>query len=83
MIWNGYIAPKENEFMQSNNLRARNRAILYVLIGLTALLYMVAFIRVGGNPFPRKIYKKSTHTTAVIEQTEPSKQPHQTLKVQD
>ncbi len=48
--------------MQSVNFKARNRAILYILIGVVTLLYMVAFIRVGGNPFPRKVYAKKTQT---------------------
>ncbi len=51
--------------MQSVNFKARNRAIFYILVSIVALLYMVAFIRVGGNPFPRKVYAKKTQTVLV------------------
>lgn len=31
------------------NLKQRNRALLYLLIGLSLLLYVVAFIRMKGG----------------------------------
>jgi hypothetical protein len=31
------------------NLKERNRALLYILVGLSLLLYVVAFIRIKGG----------------------------------
>jgi hypothetical protein len=37
--------------MLSPNHKARNRAILFLLLLVVAILYCVGFIRVGGRPF--------------------------------
>lgn len=31
------------------HLKQRNRAILYILVGLSLLLYVIAFVRVKGG----------------------------------
>lgn len=32
-----------------NNLKQRNRALLWILVGLCLLLYIVSFIKTQGN----------------------------------
>jgi hypothetical protein len=34
---------------RERNLRARNRALLFVLLGLVALFYLVAIVRMSGG----------------------------------
>jgi hypothetical protein len=35
--------------IQDPHLKKRNLALLYVLLGLSVMLYFVAFVRVGGG----------------------------------
>jgi hypothetical protein len=34
-----------------NNLKARNRALFWILMGLAIALYITGFIKTGGRPF--------------------------------
>jgi hypothetical protein len=35
--------------VRSHRIRARNRALLLVLLGLVALFYVLTFVRMGGS----------------------------------
>lgn len=41
--------PSENPTPRERTIRARNRALLILLVGLVALFYVLAVVRMGGG----------------------------------